>query len=632
MIIATAGHVDHGKTTLVKALTGVDTDRLKEEKLRGMSIEPGFAYADLGDGMPIGFVDVPGHERFVRNMLAGVAAVDFVLLVVAADDGPMPQTIEHLAILELLGVRHGAVVLTKIDRVSSARAEQARAEVSDALASTALHDAPVFPVAAGTGIGIEALRSHLATVARALPQRVVRGNFRLAVDRCFSLTGTGLVVTGAVSSGSARVGDQLLVSPQGIAVRVRGIHVHNRDAEVAEAGWRCALNLAGSDLKRVNIERGDWIVAEDAHAPTERFDVRMSVLGSQSKPLADGTTVHLHYGAAAVNARVALLEGKAMAPGFTARAQLVTDRPICVVRGDRFILRNQSAQHTIAGGIVLDPFGPARGRAKPARLAQLSAMEQPTPEQALPCLLDLQTDGVPLDSFARAWNLTPLEKGALLQRHAVAVFSDAGEKRGIARERWHSMREWLVACLRAWHQEQPDSLGPTEATLAGHLEMHTLSPAWRAAMKSLCEDGVVLREGISLRLREHVPHLSESDAALLGRVADVLRNAGLRPPVIGELAKSLEMEQAQLVEFVERAGRLGHLVRVAKNRYFLPEAMSALAGIAAQLSKESEQGVFDAAAYRDRSGIGRNLTIELLEFMDRMRITRYAGGKRRIVA
>lgn len=631
MIVATAGHVDHGKTTLVKALTGIDTDRLKEEKLRGMSIEPGFAYADLGNGVPIGFVDVPGHERFVRNMLAGIAAVDFVLLVVAADDGPMPQTIEHLAILELLGVRHGAVVLTKIDRVSPARAEQAQAEVSAALASSALHDAPVFPVAAGAGTGMEALRSHLATVASALPQRVVCGNFRLAVDRCFLLTGTGLVVTGAVSSGSARIGDRLLVSPQGVSVRVRGIHVYNRDAEVAEAGWRCALNLAGSDLKRVGIERGDWIVAEEAHAPTGRFDVRISVLGSQSKPLADGAPVHLHCGAAAVNARVALLEGKMIAPGCTARAQLVTDRPLCVVRGDRFILRDQSARHTVAGGIVLDPFGPARGRAKPARLAQLSAMEQPTSEQALQALLDVQTDGVPLDSFARAWNLTPDEKGALLQRHALTIFSDAGEARGIAAQRWQSMRDHLLACLRAWHHEQPDSLGLTEAMLAARLDMHALSPAWRAAMKALCEDGMVLRVGISVRLSEHVPQLSESDAALLNRVAEVLRNAGLRAPVIGELAKALEMEQAQLVEFVERASRLGHLVRVAKNRFFLPEAMSALADIAAQLSSESEHGVFDAAAYRDRSGVGRNVTIELLEFMDRVRITRYAGGKRRIV-
>lgn len=631
MIIATAGHVDHGKTTLVRALTGVDTDRLKEEKSRGMSIEAGFAYADFGNGFPIGFVDVPGHERFVRNMLAGVAAVDFALLVVAVDDGPMPQTVEHLAILELLGIRQGAVVLSKIDRVAPARVAQVQGEVRALLAASALHDAPMFEVAAAIGAGVAALRKHLATVARAMPRRTVHGNFRLAVDRCFSLTGTGLVVTGAVFSGSARIGDQLLVSPQGIPVRLRGIRLHNRDAEVAEAGWRCALNLAGSDLKRISIERGDWIVAEAAHAPSERVDVRINVLGSQTKLLADGAMVHLHAGAAAVNARVTVLEGRSIAAGCSAFAQLVTDRPLCVVRGDRLILREQSAQHTIAGGIVLDPFGLVRGRAKPARRAQLVAMDLPTPEQALQALLDLPGDGVPIDSFARAWNLTPEEKGALSRHAAITFFIARGETRGIATSCWQAMRDRLLDCLRDCHAAQPEALGPSEAMLATALGMPVLSPAWSAALKSLCDDGMVLRDGISLRLPQYVPQLSDADASLLRRVTEVLRAAGLRPPVIGELAKTLEMELPLLLEFAERAGRLGHLVRVAKNRFFLPESISALAAIAAQLAQESEPQVFDAASYRDRSGIGRNLTIELLEFMDRTRITRYAGGKRRIM-
>ena len=632
MIIATAGHVDHGKTTLVKALTGVDTDRLKEEKLRGMSIEPGFAYADLGGAAPIGFVDVPGHERFVRNMLAGVAAVDFVLLVVAADDGPMPQTMEHLAILELLGVGQGAVVLTKIDRVAPERVLQAQADVRAALASSALGAAPIFAVAAQDGTGIEALRSHLAAVAAAFTQRAVRGNFRLAVDRCFSLSGTGLVVTGAVVSGMARTGDQLLVSPQGIGVRVRGIHVHNRPADSAQAGWRCALNLAGADLKRISIERGDWIVAPAAHAPTERFDVRIRVPASQPKALAHWTPVHLHSGAAAVNARVALLQGLAIAPGGTALAQLVTDRPIGVLRGDRFILRDQSAQHTIAGGVVLDPFGPVRGRAKPVRIACLAAMEQDTPDAALGSLLELQTDGVPLDSFTRAWNLTANEAAALHERHALVVFCTAGEALGISAPRWHSMRERILQFLREWHTSQSDSIGPAEAVLVESLAMRTQPAAWRAVMKAMREDGSIVREGISLRLASHRAQLAADDSALLERVSEVLRASGLRPPIVGELAKMLALEQPQLVDFLERAARLGHLVRVAKNRFFLPNTLSDLAGIAATLIAESEPRLFDAAAFRDRSGIGRNLTIEVLEFMDRVRITRYAGGKRRLVS
>jgi selenocysteine-specific elongation factor len=631
MIVATAGHVDHGKTSLVKALTGIDTDRLKEEKLRGMSIEPGFAYADLGNGVPVGFVDVPGHERFVRNMLAAVAVVDVVLLVIAADDGPMPQTIEHLAILELLGIRQGAVVLTKIDRVSPARAAEAQAEVATLLARSALHDAPVFQVAAGEDSGMQVLRSYLAKLAGMSPPRAVHGNFRLAVDRCFSLDGTGLVVTGAVLSGTARLGDELLVSPQDVPVRVRGIHVHNRAGDAAHAGWRCALNLAGTELKRANIERGDWLVASAAHAPTERFDVRISVLAAQDKPLAHWTPVHLHIGAATVNARVAVLEGRAIEPGRTALAQLVTDRPVAVLHGDRFILRDQSARHTVAGGVVIDPFGPARGRSKPARLVQLAAMERPAPEAALEGLLDAQPDGVALDAFVTARNLTPEEIDTLLQRLPVVALGAGAEKLVITTARRQAMHEQLQAALREWHAAYPDGLGPTEAMLAARLDMRAMSPAWRAALKDLCEGGAVVREGVSLRLSGHRPQLSADDAALLAQVSGILREAGLRPPIVGELAKALEMDQPRLIDFLERASHLGHLVRVAKNRFFLPQTIGDLADIAAALSRESACAVFDAASYRDRSGIGRNLTIELLEFMDRARITRYAGGKRRVV-
>jgi selenocysteine-specific elongation factor len=635
MIIATAGHVDHGKTTLVKALTGVDTDRLKEEKLRGMSIEPGFAYADFGSGAPVGFVDVPGHERFVRNMLAGVASVDFALLVVAADDGPMPQTREHLAILELLGIRDGAVAITKTDRISPARLAEVQVEISTALSSTALRNAPVFAVAPPGGAGIDALRGHLAAAARAHRQRPVEGNFRLAVDRCFSLTGTGQVVTGAVTSGRVRIGDEVLVSPRGMSLRVRGIHVHNRAAEEACTGWRCALNLAGADLKKGSMERGDWIVAPLAHVPTERCDVRITVPASQDRPLAHWMPVHLHCGAAAVNARVALLEGQAIAPGASALAQLITDRPVVLLRGDRFILRDQSARHTIAGGVALDPFGLVRGRAKPARLAHLDAMECETPREALERLLDAQPEGVQLDRFLRAWNLAADESAALLQQlqqSAMATFDDAGEIRGITTSRWQSLRGRLLSCLREWHDAQPEGIGPSEAMLAEQLDARTLAPAWRAALKSLCEEGRIKREGISLRLPEHHPRLSEADAAMLTKVTGVLREAGLRPPAAGEMAKALGIELTTLTAFLEHASRLGHLVRVAKNRFFLPEAMDELARVAARLAGESAGGMFDAAAYRDCSGLGRNVTIEVLEFMDRIRITRYAGGRRRIVA
>ncbi|WP_334187879.1 selenocysteine-specific translation elongation factor [Noviherbaspirillum sp.] len=632
MIIATAGHVDHGKTSLVKALTGVDTDRLKEEKLRGMSIEPGFAYADLGTGIPIGFVDVPGHERFIRNMLVGVAAVDFALLVVAADDGPMPQTIEHLSILDLLGITHGAIALTKIDRVPTSRSTEVQEELASVLKTTALHQAPIFPVAAPLGIGMEALRSHLAGIAQTLPSRRSGGNFRLAVDRSFTLAGAGLVVTGAVASGTIRVGDDLLVSPQGVPARVRGIHVHNRVANEASAGWRCALNLAGTDLKRTAIERGNWIVAPPAHMSTYRCDARITLLSSQEKPLVHWTPVHLHCGAASVNARVALLEGHLLVPGKSGMAQLVVDEPIHMLRGDRFILRDQSAQHTIGGGIALDPFGPARGRAKPERLAYLAAMEKGTPQEALDILLDEQADGVAIDGFARAWNLTEEETSRLVNLKPIARFRNAGAVLAVPRWRWQEMRHRLEAALVGFHAEQPEAVGPAEATLAERFDMRTFSRAWRGALKSLGEEGIIKREGICLRLATHRPKLTDADSVLLERVSTLLRAAGLRALAAGELAKDLGMPLSTLVVFLDKVSHLGHLVRVSRNRFFLPEAIDQLVDVAVTLASESKDGLFDAAAYRDRSGIGRNVTIEVLEFMDRARITRYAGGVRSVVS
>jgi len=632
MIIATAGHVDHGKTTLVKALTGIDTDRLKEEKQRGMTIEPGYAYADLGCDEPVAFVDVPGHERFVRNMLAGVAAIDFALLVVAVDDGPMPQTHEHLAILQLLGIQHAAVALTKIDRVPAQRVSEVAAQLACLLAGTPFNTANMFPVNAATGEGVQALKDHLAAIAgKKLPTRLT-GNFRMAVDRSFTLPGAGLIVTGAVASGSVRVGEEVVVSPQGETLRVRGIHQHNQPADAALAGRRVALNLTGGGLKRAAIARGDWIVAPAAHAPTDRIDVRIAIQPSQTAPLAHWTPVHLHIGATVVNARVATLEARSIEPGQSGFAQLVLDRAIPALRGDRFVLRDQSARQTVGGGSIVDPFGAQRGRAKPERLARLRAMESATPHDALTVLLTVCPDGVSLHTLAQAWNMTPEEQSALFADPAMVRFQHGHEHIGIAADRWSSLREQITLALHEWHSDDPTSVGPTEAALAAQLHFHKMPPAWKAACKALCDDGIAVRQGISLRLKTHQAVLPAEDSALLAQVISLLSGTGLRPPIVGDLALSLNISQSMLVDFLERAHRLGHLVRVAKNRYFLPETLDILAGIAAQLSAESGAGGFDAASFRDRTGIGRNLTIEVLEFMDQVRITHFSKGRRKVIA
>lgn len=315
MIVGTAGHIDHGKTSLVKALTGIDADRLKEEKARGITIDLGFAYKPTADGGVLGFVDVPGHERLVRNMLAGATGIDHVLLVVAADDGPMPQTREHLAILDLLGLTRGAVVLTKSDLVPDARLAEVRAEIDALLQPTGLAGSPVFAVSNLTGAGMAALEQHLLLAQQAQAPAAADGLFRLAVDRCFSLAGIGTVVTGTAVSGRVAVGDRVLVSPRKLPVRVRGLHAQNRESQRGLAGQRLALNLAATGLEKSDIARGDWIVAEAAHAATRRIDARLRLLAGEARDLAHWTPVHLHLGACDVGARVVLLEGPALAPG-----------------------------------------------------------------------------------------------------------------------------------------------------------------------------------------------------------------------------------------------------------------------------------------------------------------------------
>ena len=629
MIVATAGHVDHGKTTLIRLLTGVDTDRLPEERRRGMSIDIGFAHADLGGGRPVGFVDVPGHERFLRNMLAGVAAVDFALLVVAADDGVMPQTVEHLAVLELLGIERGAVALTKTDRVDAARVADVRAQIAALLAPTGLRDAPVFPVSGATGAGIATLRAHLAQAQQALARRAQGGNFRLAVDRSFTLAGIGLVATGAVLSGSVAIGDSLLLSPAGLAARVRAIHVHDEAVTQAAAGMRCALNLAG-DIRRDDVGRGDWLLAPLTHAPAQRIDVRVQAWRQADAALAHWTPVQVHLGAAEQSGRIALLEGKAVAPGEAAYAQLVLERPLPAFYGDRFILRSQSGQRVIAGGTVIAPSDEGQRLSKPARLARLRAQDTPDAAQALSALLLAEPQGIALDDFIRSRNLTGDEAAQLGQGVDMHLVEEGDGRLALDAGHWRALQSRLCETVAGWHALHPDCIGPGDAVLMHAMRARARPAAMRSAIRLALAQGMLVRDRRLLRLPSHSPDLLAPDQALLDRAEPLLRAAGLRAPIVGELAAALGMERAALLAFFERISRLGYLEPVAPNRYFLPETVAALAAMAGELANASDKGEFDAAQYRNRTGIGRNLTIEVLEYLDRIGVTRYAGGRRRM--
>ena len=630
MIIATAGHIDHGKTVLVKALTGVETDRLPEEQSRGMSIDLGFAYADLGNGSVSGFIDVPGHERFVRNMLAGVSGVDYALLIVAADDGPMPQTEEHLAILDLLGVEHGCIALTKIDRVDTERVEEAKELIQILVDGTTMDGAEIFPVSGITGDGIPALQKHLATVAESIPDRKGAGNFRLAIDRCFTLSGAGLVVTGTVFSGSTKVGDRMMLTPLGREVRLRSIHAQNEETETGGAGQRCALNITAQGLSRVNIRRGDWIAAQESHAPTRRFDARIRVLRGEQKPLKHWTPIHLHLGAADVTGRIAVLEGREIAPGESGLVQLVLDEPVGALWGDRLILRDQSARRTIAGGKAIDPFAPARGRARPERLEILKALEIPLAADALKALLAKSNAGVELKPFAKSRNLSPTEANDLWRTIEMNRVGRPEAPIGVSQTRWDTLSEDTITALAEWHKAQPGDPGPTEEQLRRRLPFRIPADLFGAILLGLITSDKIARDGATLRLPMHRAALSDNETALWEKVRPMMEEGGLRPPRVREIAEELSQPPQVIERFLFRAARLGIVHAVAKNRFYPPATMRDLGRLAVGLAEKSQDEMFSTADFRDATGVGRNVTIQVLEYFDRIGFTPRIGEGRKI--
>ena len=631
MIISTAGHVDHGKTLLIKSLTGVNTDRLPEEKKRNLTIDLGFAYLPMESAETIGFIDVPGHERFIRNMLCGVAGIDFVLFIVAADDGPMPQTEEHLAILNLLGVSRGAVALTKIDRVEEERVVEVAEQIDVLFANTSLEGIPVFPVSAMTGDGIEELKSHLLETAAALPPRATAGNFRLAIDRSFDVVGVGLVVTGTVFSGEITAGDEARVLGADMEVRVRGIHAQNAEADTGRAGQRCALNLAGTGLNKDLIARGDWLISGAPPAPAHKIDVRLRILKSEARALAHWTPVHVHLGASETTGRVAVLGQNNIEPGETALTQLVLDHPIGAVHGDGLIIRDQSAQRTVGGGRVIDVYPPARGRARPERLAFLAAMEEIDDGTALSELLDVSPNGLHLDRFAAVRNLTDADMEALQELVPMKKVPMEGEALGFSDARWAGIRDAVRDGLAAFHRKAPDMVGPGENRILTGTGIRLPPEAAVAISAELVREGVIVKEGMGVRLPSHQPSLQGADATNWKKIKPLLENGGLRPPVVTEIAQAIGGEPRKVESLMVRAGRHGLVVRIAKNRFYPPGKLRDLADIAEKVAADADDHKITAAAFRDASDIGRNLAIEVLEFFNKVKFTRRVGDSHEII-
>ncbi len=627
MIVGTAGHIDHGKTALLEALTGQAGDRRREERERGITIDLGYLYAALGPGAPLtGFIDVPGHERFIHNMLAGAQGIDLVLLVVAADDGVMPQTREHLAIVELLGIDQLWVVISKCDRVEPARVGQVRGQLRSLLEQGPYANARQFAVSSHTGDGIDALRQALLMAQGEVLARSDSGGFRLDIDRAFSVSGAGIVVTGTALAGQVNVGDTLRLGQAGKAVRVRGLHAQNQTTTQARAGQRVALNLSAEKLSLEQIHRGDWLLAEWLFAPTQRIDIDFQLLMSESRAFEHFSPVHVHIGTQDVTARVALLEGSSLAPGARMFAQLLLNAPVHAVHGDRLVIRDQSAQRTLGGGRVLDPFAPFRQRRSHERLLQLQILDRADSlEQALPELIAHSEVGLEPQRLARqfnrlreTWRLPP-DIRIITTRQGQLLFSE---------ERWQALQQALLQQLARFHEQEPDQLGPDRDRLRRFSAMPLDRPAFLSLIDELLATGAMGHSGPWLHLPDHQVALNDEDATLWQQIEPLMQQARFDSPWVRDLAAATGQSEADVRLLLRKLARIGQAHQVVRDLFYLESTVAEMVAMLLRLS--ADDPVIQAAAFRDRLGIGRKRSIQILEFFDRIGFTRRIGDQRRV--
>ena len=699
MMIGTAGHIDHGKTSLVRALTGTDTDRLPEEKKRGMSIELGYAFLApsddgpaVGEGSvasaatagqtkvvpafglprePIAFIDVPGHEKLLHTMISGATGIDFALLLVAADDGVMPQTREHLAVLSLLGIDRGVVAITKIDRVDEARVQEVTQQVTALLADTPLAHAPIIPVSATRGDGVAELRQLLRAEAARLdaahgadgtadphgsdsPVRAVaatepaettadttaalpaQAGFRLAIDRVFSLDGVGTVATGTVHAGRVQVGDVLQQLPDGPKeLRVRSLHAQNRSTDTAHAGQRCAINLAG--IERDQLQRGHWLAQPGIASVSDRLDVELHLWHAEPRAIRSGTRVHVHLGTTASPAAVAVLDADNLAPGRTGLAQLVLPQPLAAWHGDRLILRDAAGQRIIGGGRVLDSRAPVRYRRTPQRLQLLQALQRPALRDRLAGLLEACEHGVDLRQWQQVFGLASVAAfDASLQtlphRRLAGDFI-------IGEPAWQHLRRTVLDTLAAYHQNATDEIGPDAARLRRLARLRMDDAHWRLLLDALVKEGSVAQSGAFVHLPEHGSQLAARDETLLQRLTPHLMEAGAQGAWVRDLAEHLGEPAANLRPAMARLARSGHLYQVVKDLYLDAATAARLAALVRQLALAGNEAtdatdaqrasnalpILKVAEFRDASGLGRKRAVQMLEFFDRIGLCRRVG-------
>lgn len=621
MIIGTAGHIDHGKTSLVKCLTGVDADRLPEEKQRGITIDLGFAYIPNDRGQIVGFVDVPGHEKFVHTMVAGATGIDHGLLIIAADDGIMPQTREHLRVLELLGVPAITVAITKTDLADEGRLQEVEAEIRSLLELGPYSGSSVHRISSRSGLGVDELKQELFKLEQiSKPQQAA--NFRLAIDRVFVVKGMGVAITGAVTAGSVSVGDNLLLSPSQKIVKVRSIHAQNTPAQSASVGERCGIVITGAEY--TEVERGNWLLGLDLKIQTQRIDCTISVPQDSERSIKDGEQILLHHGTEHLLTRIILLDTAVVASGQTAFAQCVVDKPLSMCWGDRFVLRDSSARYTLAGGRVLDLDPPTRGRKKPDRIDVLRMLNQQADKEVIQSLLSESDMPINISHWASAMNLgQEVFLGIAQEADANKVVS--GESIFLFGKRaQEALRSKVIPCLTQFHSNEPDEPGVAIERLR-RMSAQAYSPVlFKAWIVEQIAAKAISLTGSFIHLPDHKVELTPTEKAIWERAYPRLLEGRYDPPWVRDIASELAIPEEKVRLILRKVSKTSELVQLVPDLFYPMKTILEITDIFNGVyDKNTKVTVID---FKDALGLGRKRAIQILEALDRI------GYSRRLVS
>jgi selenocysteine-specific elongation factor len=630
IILGTAGHIDHGKTSLIKAVTGVNTDRLKEEKLRGITIELGFASLELPGGQKLGVVDVPGHEKFVKNMVAGATGIDIVVMVIAADEGIMPQTREHMEICTLLDIQHGLVALTKVDLVEQEWLEMVREEVDGFINNTFLENAPVIPVSSTTGQGLADLIGALEKLSGPITPRVTSGIFRLPVDRVFTMKGFGTVITGTLISGKVKMGDQIMIYPSGITSKVRGVQVHGDSVDTAHAGMRTAINFQGLDKEMVH--RGDVVAAPDTLAPSHMVDVTLTYLSGNPKKLKNRTRVRFHSGTSEIMGIVVLLDRSDLKPGETALVQIRLESPVSLIRDDRFVIRSYSPVRTIGGGRILNPIPIKHKPNKPEVMDHLSVLTNEDAGQVLQELIQAAGyQGIRHQHLRIMVNMPERQLDKLLQAmlSQKSVIRIDKETQALLHQKvFARIQQDIVACISTYHQTYPLKHGIPKEELKSKLPQPIGAKTFLIAIQHLAKKKTIILEEDIVYMADHKVTLAVDQQELKNKILSAYLDGRLSPPYFKEIYQKLGAPEKTAKEVLSLLINDGALVKIKEDLYYHRKHLDELRNKLVQFLTANEE--ITTPQFKDMTGASRKYVIPLIEHFDGVQLTIRIGDIRKL--